>query len=236
MLLETRDRLNGLEAEMETIEEKDRALRTYADLPPIDTDIRKVGVGGMRLKKRVGLGELLPDIESKISKLQLDLDELSRKVRLEKESFETIYGAMREQSDILMSIPSIKPLAGGYFNTGFGYRPDPFTSERRFHHGLDMSALKGTPVYATADGKVAYASYRGSYGKTIKLNHGHGYQTLYAHLHRMNVWPGKTIKRGEIIGEVGSTGRSTAPHLHYEVHYYGTPQNPQNYLFTGFLK
>lgn len=236
LLLDTQERLNRLEDEMGKIEEKDRALRTYSNLPPIDTDIRKVGVGGMRLKSRVNLGNLPKDIESRISKLQLDLDELSRKVRLEKESFQTMYTAIRTQSDILSLIPSIIPVHGGYFNAGFGYRLDPFTRDRRFHRGLDVSAVRGTPVFAAADGKVAYAGYQGSYGKTIKINHGHGYQSLYAHLNRINVGRGRKVERGDIIGEVGNTGRSTAPHLHYEVHYYGTPQNPENYFFTGPLK
>jgi len=236
MLLKTQNRLDTIEMEMQEIEEKDQALRTYANLPQIDTDIRKVGVGGMRIKKRVNLTELIPDIESKISKVELNLDELSRKVKLEKESFETIYASIRSNSDKLPSIPSINPVGGGYFNAGFGYRRDPFTNEQRFHQGLDISAQRGIPVYATADGEVLYSAYRGSYGKTIKINHGKGYHTLYAHLHRMNVGPGKKIKRGDIIGQVGNTGRSTAPHLHYEVHYFGTPQNPKNYFFTGFLK
>lgn len=236
LLIETQNHLDTIEMEMNQIEEKDKALRTYANLPPIDTDIRKVGVGGMRLKKRVDLNKLLPDIELKISKLQLNLNELSRKVKLEKESFETIYNAIQTKSDKLSSIPSINPVGRGYYNAGFGYRRDPFTKEMRFHHGLDISATRGTPVYAVADGEVVYSTYKGSYGKTIKINHKHGYNTLYAHLHRMNVGPGKAVKRGDIIGLVGSTGRSTAPHLHYEVHYYGTPQNPQNYFFTGLLK
>ncbi|MEE9166622.1 MAG: M23 family metallopeptidase [Candidatus Neomarinimicrobiota bacterium] len=236
LLLDTQDRLDRLGEEVEEIEEKDRALRTYANLPPIDTDIRKVGVGGMKLRSRASLADVMPDIESRVSKLQLNLDELSRKVKLEKESYETIYRSIRTQSDMLSSIPSINPVRGGYFNTGFGNRRDPFTSEERFHQGLDISATRGTPVYAAADGNVAYSGYRGSYGKTIKINHGRGYQSLYAHLHRINVGRGRKIKRGDIIGEVGNTGRSTAPHLHYEVHYYGTPQNPQNYFFTGPLR
>lgn len=236
LLLEMQNRLDSIEMEMNDIEEKDQALRTYANLPQIDSDIRKVGVGGTRLTKRADLNELLPDIESKISKVQLDLDELSRKVKLEKESFETIYSSIQSKSDKLSSIPSVNPVGGGYFNTGFGYRRDPFTKDLRFHYGLDISAMTGTVVYATADGNVVYSAYKGSYGKTIKINHGHGYHTLYAHLHRMNVGPGKKIKRGDIIGLVGNTGRSTAPHLHYEVHYFGTPQNPENYFFTGVLK
>lgn len=236
LLLELRERLDDLESQVDDIEKKDQALRTYADLPPIDTDVRKVGVGGGRQNRRSKLEELLPDVEVKISRLETDLDQLARRVKLEKESFETIYDAVRKNSEKLLSIPSLRPVRGGYINTGFGYRRDPFTNERRFHYGQDISAPRGTPVYAAADGKVEYASYKGSYGKSIKINHDHGYQTIYAHLNRLNVRIGQTVKRGDLIGEVGSTGRSTAPHLHYEVHYYGTPQNPKNYFFTGYLR
>ncbi|MFQ6674275.1 MAG: peptidoglycan DD-metalloendopeptidase family protein, partial [Fidelibacterota bacterium] len=221
LLLELQDRLNGLESQVGEIEQKDHALRTYANLPPIDTDIRKLGVGGISKNRASKLQELLPDIEVKISELEVDLGELSRRISLEKESFETIYNAVRKNADKLISIPSLRPVEGGYVNTGFGYRRDPFTNERRFHYGQDISAPRGTPVYAATDGKVVYASYKGSYGKSVKIDHGHGYQTIYAHLNRMAVRFGQTVRRGQIIGEVGSTGRSTAPHLHYEVRYYG---------------
>lgn len=236
LLMALRERFDDLEFQVDEIEKKDHALRTYADLPPIDTDVRKVGIGGVKQSRRSKLEEILPGLEVKISELEWDLDELTRRVKLEKESFETIYAAVRKNSEKLFSIPSLRPVTGGYINTGFGYRPDPFTSEKRFHYGQDISALRGTPVYSAADGKVEYASYKGSYGKSIKINHGRGYQSIYAHLNRMHVRNGQTVKRGDMIGEVGSTGRSTAPHLHYEVHYYGTPQNPNNYFFTGYLE
>lgn len=229
-------RLENLEVDVTQLGEKDRALRTYANLPLIDQDIRQVGIGGFDLNKHVYLDNLIPEFDAKISELELDIDILSRQVKLEKESYETIYKAIQSNSDLVSSIPSIRPLNGGYLNTGYGYRRDPFTSERRFHYGQDISGQKGMPVYVTADGKVAFAGYKGSFGRTIKINHGHGYQTLYAHLNRINVKSGQEVKRGDFIGEVGNTGRSTASHLHYEVHYYGTPQDPQSYFFTGPLR
>lgn len=236
LLLDLRSDLDSAKADMDKLEEKDRALRTYANLPPIDRDVRQVGVGGLVTARRSNLDEMLPDIEEKVTRLEIDINELSRKVRLEKESFEAVFNVLKKSTEKLPSIPSIRPAGGGYLNSGFGYRRDPFSGEKRFHHGLDISAPKGTPVYSSAAGKVIYASYKGTYGLSIKVNHGHGYQSFYAHLKRMLVKAGQEIKRGDLIGEIGNTGRSTAPHLHYEVHYYGTPQNPKNYFFAGRLE
>ena len=230
------NRLDKITDDILDIEEKDKALRTYANLPEVDIDVRKLGVGGRTVDGSSSLDDLLPNLESKLSILEIDLDDLARKIRFERKSFATIYDAVRENTEKISSIPSIRPIEGGYLNTGYGYRSDPFTNERVFHHGLDVSANRGVPIYASADGKVVFASYNGSYGKTIKINHGHGYQSLYAHMNKIYVKSGQKVMRGDTIGEVGSTGRATGPHLHYEVHHYGTPQDPQNYFFTGPIK
>jgi murein DD-endopeptidase MepM/ murein hydrolase activator NlpD len=228
--------LSNIQDDMEDLEEKDKALRTYANLPPIDQDMRQVGIGGYTDSKKSNLSELFPGIEEKINNIEMDISELSRKVRLEKESYTAIYNTIKDNSQKLTSIPSIRPLNGGYLNTGIGYRNDPFTGEKRFHHGLDISANRGTAVYATANGKVVSAGKMGNYGKTIKINHGYGYHTFYAHLHEISVQRGQKILRGDIIGQVGNTGRSTASHLHYEVHYLGTPQDPEHYFLARDLR
>ncbi len=230
------NRLAEMTDDILDIEERDKALRTYANIPEVDMDVRKLGVGGRTVSVSNSIDDLLPNLELKILELEIDLDDLTRKIRFERKSFATIYDAVRENSEKISSIPSIRPVEDGYLNTGYGYRPDPFTNERVFHHGLDVSANRGTPVFASADGKIVLASYSGSYGKTIKINHGHGYQSLYAHMNKIYVRSGQKIKRGDTIGEVGATGRATGPHLHYEVHHYGTPQDPQNYFFTGPIK
>lgn len=236
VFLDLQTGLSDIQNEMKDLEEKDKALRTYANLPPIDQDIRQVGVGGYTKTKKPSLSELFPGIEEKINNIEMDISELSRKVRLEKESYTAIYNTIKDNSQKLTSIPSIRPLNGGYLNTGIGYRNDPFTGEKRFHHGLDISANRGTAVYATANGKVVSAGKMGNYGKTIKINHGYGYHTFYAHLHEISVQRGQKILRGDIIGQVGNTGRSTASHLHYEVHYLGTPQDPEHYFLARDLR
>ena len=236
MFADLQSNLSNIQDEMDQLEKKDKALRTYANLPPIDKDIRQVGIGGYTDIRKSNLSKLLPGIEEKINNIEMDISELARKVRLEKESYAAIYNTIKDNSQKLTSIPSIRPLNGGYLNTGIGYRNDPFTGEKRFHHGLDISANTGTIVYATANGKVVSAGTMGNYGKTIKINHGYGYHTFYAHLHEISVEKGQKISRGDIIGQVGNTGRSTASHLHYEVHFLGTPQDPEHYFLARDLR
>lgn len=151
-------------------------------------------------------------------------------------SYDTIL-RLSQQKDLLMrAMPIIMPVDRRRISirSGFGWRIDPFTRGYRFHQGLDLAGRIGTPIYATADGIVIdpYAkSSMSGYGKVVVINHGFGYQTLYGHLSKILVKPGEKVKRGQIIGHMGSTGRSKGPHLHYEIHYKGTPVNPINYLY-----
>ena len=131
-----------------------------------------------------------------------------------------------------MATPSIRP-TNGNITSGFGYRRSPFGIAREFHTGIDIGASRGTAVYATANGVVRMGSYSGGYGNVIFIDHGFGFSTVYAHLHRIDVKVGQQVSKGQMIGLVGSTGRSTAPHLHYEVRVNGTAVNPYNYLTGG---
>jgi len=159
-------------------------------------------------------------------------DELSalqgRTTRLER-SFEELDEAFRDRMDRLASTPSMMPVQG-WFSDGFGWRKDPRTGERRFHRGIDIVADRGTPILAPADGLVARASRAPDYGKMIDLSHGFGYVTRYGHMSEILVRPGQSVRRGDVIGRVGSTGRSTGPHLHYEVFRDGRRVNPWKYL------
>lgn len=229
-------RIQEMESEINVLNEKDQALRTYADIPAIDRDVRKLGIGGKYIKDSGELDELLPDEDIRISHLSGEIDRLSREIRLECISYEEIYNAFKHRSPQIKSIPSIRPVTTGYISDGFGYRIDPISGKRDFHNGLDLSAPTGTPVYATADGIVRSASHSRTYGKIVKVEHGNGYLTLYAHLSRIFVRPGDVIKRGQRIAEVGNSGRSTASHLHYEVRRYGVHKNPLDYYFTGYIR
>lgn len=132
------------------------------------------------------------------------------------------------------SRPNIWPVEGRLFSS-FGMRIDPFSGEGSFHRGVDISAPYGSPVRVTADGVVVQAGYLGGYGRTVVVDHGGGLQTWYAHLSRISVIPGQEVRRGEIIGGVGSSGRVTAPHLHYEVRIAGNPVNPFTYLRSSLV-
>jgi murein DD-endopeptidase MepM/ murein hydrolase activator NlpD len=130
----------------------------------------------------------------------------------------------------LNSQPSIWPVDGKLMLSSFGNRTDPFSGEGAFHKGVDISSTTGTPVRATADGIVIYSAFESGYGRLVVVDHGHGVETYYAHLSRFEVHTGQELRRGEIVGRVGSSGRVTAPHLHYEVRVGGVPQNPYRYL------
>ncbi len=229
------NRVETLNSQMSLIEEKDKAVRTYADLPEIDESVRELGIGGVVVNENAKIDNLLPDFTSTITSLEMDIDALTRKVKLELSSYEDIYDKVIENSDRIKSIPTIRPVNGGYLNAGFGYRTDPFDRVNRFHYGQDITVNNGTPIYAPADGIVKVARYMGGFGKSLKIDHGFGYTTFYAHLSKFNIERGSKIKRGDIIGYSGNTGRSTGPHLHYEVHYYGKPQNPLDYFFSGYM-
>ncbi len=229
------NRVETLNLQMSLIEEKDKAVRTYADLPEIDESVRELGIGGVVVNENSKIDNLLPDFTSTITSLEMDIDALTRKVKLELSSYEDIYDKVLENSDRIKSIPTIRPVNGGYLNAGFGYRADPFDRVKRFHYGQDITVNNRTPIYAPADGIVKSARYMGGFGKSLKIDHGFGYTTFYAHLSKFNIERGKQIKRGDLIGFSGNTGRSTGPHLHYEVHYYGKPQNPLDYFFSGYM-
>ena len=171
-------------------------------------------------------------INKELATLELDVEKLSREVNLELNSYSSIYEKVQEDIRRIAMIPSIRPVEEGYLNSTFGYRNDPIDNVKRFHQGQDITVKTGTPIYAPADGIVKRAYYAGGFGNHIKLQHGAGYTTLYAHLSKIKVKHGQKVKRGDIIGLTGNTGRSTAPHLHYEIHHNGKPQNPLDYFFS----
>ena len=229
-------RMKLLDSQMEKIEDKDRAVRTYAGMPEIDQDIRQLGIGGRSLESKTMIDNVAPVVNRELAVLEMDLEKLSREVNLELSSYESIYDKVKTDIQRIAHIPSIRPVEGGYLNSIFGYRIDPIDGVRRFHQGQDITIPVGTPIYAPADGEVMRAYYLGGYGNHINIKHKYGYSTIFAHLSKIYVKYGQQIQRGDLIGMTGNTGRSTAPHLHYEVLYYGTPQNPLDYFFTSASK
>ncbi len=164
----------------------------------------------------------VPPPGAQIQGLQNKADDLQR-------SFDTLKTFFESNASFLASQPSIWP-TNGWTSSGYGYRMDPFTQKQTFHYGLDIVATGGNPVVAPADGFVAEVSRSGQYGNSIVLSHGGGLTTLYGHLSKINVASGQKIKRGDLIGNVGSTGKSIGPHLHYEVRMNGKPVNPVRFI------
>lgn len=226
------NKMGELEEVLENIEERDNNIyRTYFNTSIIPDEQRKAGFGGVnRYKELEGYNnsELVINTSKR-------MDVLSKQAAIQSSSLDEIVKLAKEKEKLLAAIPAIQPIKNENLKqmaSGFGYRSDPFTKVRKFHAGMDFTAKSGTPIYATGDGIVARADNTASgYGNHIVIRHGFGYETLYAHLSKYKVRKGQKVQRGDIIGYVGSTGRSEAPHLHYEVHKNGEVVNPINYYY-----
>lgn len=173
-----------------------------------------------------------PDAIEIINEIQHKADRLTVALAAQSRSFDTVATLIGKKKEMLQSIPAIRPLPNCYeISSGFGYRFHPILKVLRPHTGIDISAAKGTPVYATADGVVSRETPGGGYGNVIVINHGYSYKTLYAHLSKKAVKPGEKVTRGQVIGYVGNTGLSLGAHLHYEVIKDGTRVNPIHFFF-----
>jgi len=225
-------RLDDAEEGLTSLVGQDEALRVYADLPPVDDDVRALGTGGTVNDFTRDYEDLLPGTDIQLNSLEGNLASLGREITLQRNSYEQIYSKLSQDVSRLRRTPSISPVNRGYLTSSFGTRKDPFTGKRRMHHGQDFGVLTGTPVYATADGVVKSRKGNTGYGKTIILDHGYGIKTIYAHLQRYIVNPGDEVERGDLIAYSGNTGRSTGPHLHYEVRVNNIPMNPRHYFLT----
>ena len=227
------DRMDQVQVVMDDIQERDDHIyRVIFETDPIPASIRKSGFGGVnRYKKLEGYQNSILIIET-----TKKIDQLSKQVVIQSKSFDDVIEQAKRKEDMLASIPAIQPVANKDLKrmaSGYGYRIDPIYKTRKFHVGMDFSAPTGTPIYSTGDGKVTRADSRSSgYGRHVRIDHGYGYLTLYGHMSKILVRPGQTIKRGEIIGYVGNTGKSVGPHLHYEVHKNGKAVNPVNFYFN----
>ncbi len=214
------------------IETRDNAIyRVYFEANPISEEQRKAGFGGVnRYKNLEGF-----DNSNLIISTSKKIDVLTKQIVVQSKSLDEIAGLAEEKEKLLKAIPTIKPVKNEDLTrmaSGYGYRSDPFTKARKFHRGMDFTAPRGTPVYATGNGVVKRADRRSSgYGRHVRINHGFGYTSLYAHLYKYVVKRGQKVKRGDLIGFVGSTGRSQAPHLHYEIIKDGKRVNPLNFYY-----
>ncbi len=231
-LVKMRDKILAISSSVDILGEKDDQLRALLDLPPINSDVRKVGVGGTD----PDMSNLMLSDEFLFSKdlsenLKL-LNKLDRELRLEKESYQKLLTTVERQQDSLRYLPVLKPVPSAYISSGFGMRMHPIRKVRHFHRGIDMAALRGTPIIAPADGQVISAGRNSGYGLSVLIDHKYGFKTRYGHMQKIYVRKGQFVKRGDKIGEVGNTGLATSSHLHYEVYYNGKPLNPINFYFN----
>ena len=217
---------------LEGIQQRDNDIyRVYFEANPIPDEQRKAGFGGVnRYKSLEGFNnsEMIQDATRNI-------DILSKQLYVQSKSLDEIIELASDKEKLLAAVPAIQPVSKEDLTrmaSGYGWRLDPFTKARKMHTGMDFTSPRGTPIYATGTGKVIRVDNRSTgYGKHIRIDHGFGYVTLYAHLSKYNVKRGKKVKRGDVIGYVGSTGRSQAPHLHYEVRYNKRKINPINFYY-----
>lgn len=216
---------------MQGIQQRDDNLyRVVLQADPVADAVRKAGFGGTNRYE-----ELMDMANSDlVVNTTQKMDMLNRQLYIQSKSFDEVVDLFKNHDEMLNCIPAIQPVANKnlkYTASGYGMRIDPIYKTAKFHNGMDFSANIGTPVYATGDGVIKKAGWQSGYGKIIIVSHGFGYETWYAHLNKYNVRVGQKVVRGEVIGEVGNTGKSTGPHLHYEVHVKGKVVNPVNYYF-----
>lgn len=171
------------------------------------------------------------NLKQQIQRIHWELEELQMQARIQEQNAHRVENFFDSQRSLLAATPTIWPVHG-WVTSAFGHRISPFTGTLQMHEGIDIGARSGTPVKAPADGVVIYSGWKSEFGKMISLDHGYGYRTRYGHLSKIYVKNGQRVKRGALIGSVGSTGKSTGPHLHYEVKLNNVPVNPKKYLLN----
>jgi len=234
-LTEQKRQIKELQEILKGIEVRDDNIyRVVLGAEPIDKTVRDAGIGGSDRyadirDKDLANGDLVIEIAEKI-------DLLKRKLYIETKSQDEVTKLAENKEKLYAAIPAIQPISNKQLMaiaSGFGMRTHPIYKVKKMHAGIDFAAAIGTPIYATADGKVTSVDIKFSgYGKLVEIDHGFGYRTRYAHMHDFAVRAGQNVKRGDLIGYVGNTGLSTAPHLHYEVFINGTQVDPVHYFYN----
>jgi len=226
-------RMKSVQEQMSELEKRDNEVyRSIFEAKPIPDSARAEAIEHQKeIAKVEGLdqGEL-------INSLYTSIENLNARIATQKKSYNELSGLLNNKEKLLAATPAIQPVSNKDLNriaSGFGYRIDPIYKTVKLHAGLDFSAPQGTPIYATADGVVTTAGNTSNgYGNHVVINHGYGYETLYGHMVRVKTRPGARVNRGDLIGYVGSTGKSTGPHCHYEVHKNGQKLDPVYFFYN----
>lgn len=227
------NRMGEVSEVLDDIQERDNNIyRTIFEAEPIPISIRKAGFGGVeRYKELQGY-----DNSELMIATNIRLDRLSKQLYIQSKSFDEVAKLVKNKTQLLASIPAIQPISNEELKhqpSGYGWRTHPIYKTPEFHPGMDFASPEGTEIYATGDGIVTRADNMAQgYGNHVVMDHGYGYETLYGHMSKLAVHVGQQVKRGQLIGYVGSTGLSTAPHVHYEVHKNGQTVNPINFYYN----
>lgn len=230
---ELKEKVTSLQQQMGELEKRDNNVyRSIFEADPLPDSAR---AHALEKQREIAMVEGMED-NTLITSIQQAVNDLRNRIAAQAASYKELNGLMNNKEKILAATPAIQPVSNKDLDriaSGFGYRIDPIYKTIKMHAGLDFTAPQGTPIYATADGVVKEAGFsEGGYGNHVVINHGYGYETLYGHMVRIKTRAGKRVKRGEIIGYVGSTGKSTGPHCHYEVHKNGQKLDPVYFFYN----
>ncbi len=234
-----RSQIQSFAGEIEVLKNQVDNLSKFEDKVRLIADIKQtrdssglIGIGGIPKE------ELDPDIplEQKhnnlIREMHVQVNQTNLAAKQQALDFDDLIKLLETKRNLLASTPSVRPIGGGWITSKFGYRTSPFTGRKEFHAGLDISNKSGTEIIATANGKISYAARKMYIGNLVTIDHGYGRVTKYGHLQKILVKQGQKVKRGDVIALLGNTGRSTGPHIHYEVRINGTPVNPLKYILN----
>ncbi len=227
--------INTLKAKLLALNSFERKIRIIANIEKPNESKGIFGVGGSIPEDLDAQIPLREKHYSLMRNMHEQVEEIGRASVSQQENLDSLLKSLEDQHNLLASTPAIRPIsrnAKSWVTSRFGYRKSPFTGRREFHKGFDLASRKGTPILATADGVVTFAGKKGLLGMTIVIDHGHGMRTRYGHNHKLLKKKGNRVKRWEPIALMGSTGRSTGPHTHYEVHLNGIPVNPEKYILN----
>lgn len=221
--------INSLKDKLVKLDQFEEKIRVIANLEPKQDDNNLFGVGGAAPEDLNPQLALERENEGLMREMHQQVDELDTASQCQEKSFNALMDNLEGQRNLLASTPAIRPTVG-WITSRFGYRESPFTGRKEMHKGIDIAHRKGTAILATANGVVSFVGRKGTMGNVLVVDHGHGLVTRYAHLNKALKKRGENVKRGDIVAEMGNSGRSTGPHLHYEVHLNGVPVNPSRYI------
>ncbi len=225
------EEINALKNRIVSLDKFENRVRILANLDPKGDKNPLFGIGGSAPEDLDAKTDLTQSHKKLIKKMHQQIKQLEFASQSQQSSFSRLIHKLEEQKNMLAHTPAIRPCQG-WVTSAFAYRQSPFTGKREFHKGMDIANQIGTPVVATADGVVSFEGTDGAFGNVVVIDHGYGIHTRYAHLSKTLKATGESVHRGEAIGIMGNTGRSTGPHVHYEVRLNGVPMNPEKYILN----